>query len=298
MSQIKGSLYLLGAFMLAGTSVIAARFVAHQLGSFTISAVSLFIACVGLLCTCGKQLFQRISRLSVKEWLMLLSQALFGIFLFRFFLLQGLSLTSSGEAGVLTGITPAVTAILAKVILKEALSMKKAFGITVTVIGVMIVQGVLAPDKGMIPAHLWGNILVVLAAVSESLFNILSKLYSKRSEPSGKDPMNPLHQTTLVSILAFFLCLIPAMLEKPVPSLIALTIGQWMALVWYGLFVTALAFVFWYAGIKSSPASRAAAFSGMMPFTSLFLSAVVLNEPIGLHQGFGGLLIILGILMI
>ncbi|WP_242975783.1 EamA family transporter [Desulfosporosinus sp. FKB] len=42
-----------------------------------------------------------------------------GIFLFRMFLLRGLDYTSAGEAGILAGATPAITALLAMMALKE-----------------------------------------------------------------------------------------------------------------------------------------------------------------------------------
>ncbi|EFU41064.1 hypothetical protein PVOR_15584 [Paenibacillus vortex V453] len=44
---------------------------------------------------------------------------------------------------------------------------------------------------------------------------------------------------------------------------------EWLALVWYVPIVTALAFIWWYAGIKRCQVATAAAFSGMMPFTAI-----------------------------
>ncbi|EGW40222.1 putative membrane protein [Desulfosporosinus sp. OT] len=67
---------------------------------------------------------------------------------------------------------------------------------------------------------------------------------------------------------------------------------------WYGLFVTALAFVFWYAGIKRCGAFTAAAFSGMMPFTSMLLSVIILGEHPGWQQWLGGILVIFGMVLI
>ncbi|UUZ97191.1 DMT family transporter [Paenibacillus sp. P25] len=69
-------------------------------------------------------------------------------------------------------------------------------------------------------------------------------------------------------------------------------------MVWYGPVVTALAFVCWYAGIKRNPVSTAAAFSGMMPFTALLLSVLILREHAGWQQWSGGMLVILGMILI
>ena len=72
--------------------------------------------------------------------------------------------------------------------------------------------------------------------------------------------MHPIVQTTLVSALALMLCLVPAWFENPVASLSAIGLKEWLALVWYGPVVTALAFICWYAGIKRCQASTAALF--------------------------------------
>ncbi|MHB8074333.1 DMT family transporter [Desulfosporosinus fructosivorans] len=298
MEQLKGKLYLMSAFALAGTSVIAARFVTGHLGTFTITATSLLLAILALLPLCRRNLRKTIPLMSVRDWVTLLLQALCGIFLFRMFLLQGLLHTSSGEAGVLTGATPAATTVFAWLLLKEPLSTKSLFGILSTIAGILLLQGILVPGNALTMNHLIGNILVLCAAVSESLFNILSRISSLRIITDRSNPLNPIVQTMLVSAIALLLCLIPALFEHPVLSLMSLGIIEWLALVWYGIFVTALAFMFWYAGIKRCTAYTAAAFSGMMPLTSLVLSVLLLGEHIGWHQWSGGLLVMLGMLLI
>lgn len=298
MERFKGIIYLTGAFMLAGTSVIAARFVSGSLGTFTITATSLFFTILALLPLCRDNLGKTIQQMSVNGWILLLFQALCGIFLFRMFLLLGLMHTSSGEAGILTGATPAVTAILAIFVLKEPVQRRSLFGIFSTVAGILLLQGIFLPGSRFIIEHFIGNLLVICAAVCESLFNIISRINSLQVVTAEASSLEPMVQTTLVAGIALFLCLIPSLFEHPIASLSALGIKEWLALVWYGLFVTALAFIFWYAGIKRCTAYTAAAFSGMMPFTSLILSILILGEQTGWQQWFGGTLVVIGMLLI
>ncbi|USG68491.1 DMT family transporter [Brevibacillus ruminantium] len=296
---MKGVFYLFCAFSLAGTSVIAARFLDDNLGVFTITAVSLFFALLCLLPLGLRELVKTVRRLSLRDWILLSFQALFGVFLFRMFLLYGLVHTSAGEAGIITGATPAVTVLLAMFLLKETVNRTALLGIGSTVAGILLIQKLFAP--GSISTfsihHLAGNVLVLCAAVSESLFNIFSR-FAVKTEASHREPLHPIAQTTLVTAMALTLCLIPAFFEHPVSSLFAIGWKQWLALVWYGPFVTALAFIFWYAGIKRCDAQTAAALSGMMPFSALFLSVIVLGERAGWQQWSGGLLVILGMILI
>ena len=298
MERIKGFLFLTGAFMLAGTSVVAARYVSGILGVFTIAAVSLFLALTVLCIASRKQIVGAMSDMQAKDWLFLGLQALFGIFLFRTFLLNGLLYTSSGEAGILTGVTPAATVLLSRLFLKESIGAGRLLGIFSTIAGIVLLQD-FSDLKGFQVDHLVGNLMVICAAVCESTFNILSKISSIRSvSRNNKKPMNPLVQTTIVSGAAFLFFLIPAIYERPVPVLLSLGLKEWLALIWYGLFVTALAFIFWYAGIKRCAASSAAAFSGMMPFTAMILSVLLLGERSGWQQWSGGFLVVAGMLII
>lgn len=297
MQQIAGNLYLIGAFSLAGTSVIAGRYVSDLLGTFTIAAMSLAFALVGLLPLCGRSFCHALTSLPPALWLKLFLQALFGIFLFRMFLLEGLVLTSAGEAGILTGITPAATAVLAWLLLKEPLARLRVAGIACSLAGVLVIQGLFSGGNGFAAGHFAGNLLVVCAALSESLFNVLSRSGMMNTEKQAAAPLEPLLQSTLVAGIALLLCLPPALTEKPLAALGGLGIDGWASLVWYGLFVTALAFVFWYNGIQRCPASVAAVFSGMMPVTAMLLSILLLGEQPGAKDWLGGLLVLLGMVL-
>jgi len=297
MKRFAGVLFLLGAFTLAGTSVVAGRFVVATLGTFTITVVSLFFALVGLLPLCGLKLGTGIGQMAKRDWTALLIQALFGIFLFRLFLLQGILRTSAGEAGILTGATPATTVLLAWLLLKEPLERVRILGIISTVTGIVVLQGIFSPDIVFSKEHLIGNVLVLCAAICESVFNVLSRISSVKASLRSSQVLDPIVQTTLVVGIALLLCLGPALTEHPVAALLSLTIVGWAALAWYGLFVTALAFIFWYAGIKRCDASVAAAFSGMMPFTALILSVLLLNEQPGWQQWLGGLMVVIGMVL-
>ena len=307
--QLEGPLFLFCAFTLAGSSVIPARYLSVKLGTFTITAVSLTFTLLFLVPIYRKKIISAVHEMSRRDYIFLFLQALIGMFLFRMFLIIGLIHTSAGEAGILTGATPAITAILAAAVLAETLEKKKLIGIFCTIGGVFLIQGLFLSGKSFSMDHLRGNLLILCAAFCESLFNILSRFFVHPSASSkersdfapGSQRIHDFHpavQTSVVSAIAMILCLIPASLEHPAARLAAIGPTEWFALVWYGLFVTALAFIFWYAGIRRCGAITAAAFSGMMPFTSLILATLLLGEHAGVHQWSGGALVFTGIFLI
>ena len=296
-SDLSGKLFLVGAFSLAGTSVVAARFVSGKLGVFTIAFFSMLFALLLLIPTCWKRLKSEWKTMTMHSFFSVLLQAIFGMFLFRILLLNGVSHTSSLEAGILTGATPAITAILAWLFLREKVGASALFGIGATVLGGLLVQGVANGGFKLASAHLLGNLLVLGAAASESVFNILCRESAIKKEAKGA-PLDPLVQTTLVTMIALLLSAVPAAFESPIARLSSIGLIEWSALVWYGMFVTALAYLCWYAGIKRCGAFTAAAFSGLMPLTSMLLSVLLLREQTSLFQWLGGACVIAGMLLI
>jgi drug/metabolite transporter (DMT)-like permease len=292
-----GQFYFIGAFALAGTSVVAARFVSGKLGVFAIAFFSMLFALFILLPISGKKLKFELKKMTLLTWIEVLTQAFFGMFLFRVFLLNGVSRTSALEAGILTGATPAITAFLAWIILKEKVTGKTMIGMLATITGVFLVQGIAQLGGKINLSHLLGNLLVLGAAASESVFNILCRTAVKKKEAAGS-PLDPLVQTTLVTLVALALCIIPAILEQPAARISALGLSEWLALAWYGVFVTALAYLCWYAGIKRCGAFTAAAYSGLMPLTSMLLSTILLKETTDMLQWLGGACVIAGMVLI
>ena len=110
------------------------------------------------------------------------------MFLFRMLLLHGLLHTSTAEAGILTGTTPAFTVMLAFVLLKESVSGSKLTGMLSTVGGILVLQGMLTPGISFKEQHVYGNLLVLCAALSESGFNLLSRIGSVKQTASQAMP--------------------------------------------------------------------------------------------------------------
>lgn len=99
MNRLNGKLYLVFGFSLAGTSVISARFVTGKLGTFTITAISLFFALAFLVPLCGKQLIRYIQLMSFRNFIFLSLQALFWYFSVSYVFIKRSSLYQRWRSG-------------------------------------------------------------------------------------------------------------------------------------------------------------------------------------------------------
>ncbi len=290
-----GRLYLAIAFFLAGTSVVAAGFLADHLPAFTTTFLSLFFASLTAALISGRGLYQAARKLTRNQWRIIFLQAFFGTFLFRAFLTLGLSYIGAAEAGIITGTAPALTAVCAWFLLKEPVSAHTLAGVGLSLFGLFLVQGgSLAVEPGLF--ELLGLILVVSAAACEAIFTILARLIHM-SEDERVD-LPPVIQAGLVSLVATLLCLGPMLWEKPWGRVAALPVSGWLALVWYGAIVTIVAFAFMFAGAKRCGGYTIASFTALIPVSSLILSVILLGEKIGPAQIFGCVAVVLATFVI
>ena len=106
------------AMVLAGTSVVIGKAVAESISVSLIGFVSLLFALAAML---PLQVFRigELRRLTRRDILFMVLQALFGIVLFRLLTLLGLRLTSAVDAGIILSTTPGVMTLSAIILLRE-----------------------------------------------------------------------------------------------------------------------------------------------------------------------------------
>lgn len=152
--NLRGYLELTAAMVLVSSSVVVGKLMAESLPVFLAgglnSSVGAAILVLALLRREGG-----LPTVSGRDLLILLLQALTGIFLFRVFLLWGLLFTTAAEDGV---VTPAVVGLIALFFLKEKLGLRVVIGIALSVLGVLALNAMVrtsGPCGG--PLH-WSGI--------------------------------------------------------------------------------------------------------------------------------------------
>lgn len=275
-SPILARVQLALAMLLAGSSVVFSKVIAASVPTFLANALILLPAVAVLLALSWR--LEGGPRIPAGAWRPLVLQALFGIVLFRVLLFYGLPLTSAASAGILTSSVPAVTALLAWLVLRERLTGRGLLGVLLTALGVLVLT-VPGAAGGAGGSPLLGNALVLGAVVGEASWNVLSKLSVAR--------LSPLTATTLVSLLAFLMFLPPAAAQALHFDFIRLGLAEGLAILYYALGATVLAYLLWFAGVRRVSASTAAVYTGWLPVSAVALSALVLREPLTLWHGLG-----------
>lgn len=287
MKNIRAYCELSLAMAIAGSSVVFGKLITASFPVFLAAGLRFAIASaflVPLVIIRGSGS----AAITKKDWLFLFLQSLTGVVLFSIFLLYGLRLTSAVEGGIITCTTPAVLGVISFIFLKERLTLNKGLGITLTVVGILAVNVLgssLNSERGPMPVV--GNLLIFGAVVGEALFTIFRKLLSEK--------ISPLVTTMYVSLLGLLMFLPFSLYEVYSFDFSRITLGDWLAIAYYGIVVTVIGFIFWFQGVSKVQSSTAAVFTGVMPVSAIVLSYLVLHESFSWSHVAGGVCVLAGI---
>ena len=207
------------------------------------------------------------------------------------FVLFGLQFIGAGAAGIIIGSSPAITAFLSSLILKDIPLRVIWLGCLVSFLGVLSISGRGAVD-GLGSNPLLGGSLVVCALVSWALYTIGCRKTMERFSPLT------VTWTTLLLSLMFEIPLLRLNHRVLVAGVESVPVSGWLALLYVMVFATALGQQAWLLGVKGVGPSRAGIFGNLIPVSALCFSVMILGEPVGMREISGIGLILIGVWLV
>lgn len=205
--------------------------------------------------------------------------------------LFGLRYIGASTAGVLIGASPAITALLSSLLVRDIPFRKVAGGCAVSFAGVTLVSGV--GGDAPIGDHPWlGGTLVLLGLVSWALYSIGGRQVMQRLSPLT------VNWTTLLLSLLLQIPLLWTDQKMLLSGTDSVPISGWLAVGYLIVFATALGQQAWLFGVQGVGPSRAGVFVNLIPVSALLLSALVLGEAIGIREIAGIVLILTGVWLV
>lgn len=196
----------------------------------------------------------------------------------------GLELTTASSAALIVASYPAITALLEFIFFRVKISMVKALGIVMAVIGVYLISG---SSPGESPGQLTGNVILILAGFVFAAYSFITRKVVKHYSM-----VTVSFYQTIAGTLAF----IPlAFIERSrwqVPSEESLWI-----LLYLGIFCSVAAFMLYNYGLRTLSSSTAVALMNLVPIFGVLFSTVFLHEVLRISDLFGGFIIILGVIL-
>jgi len=203
-----------------------------------------------------------------------------------FYVLQNTALLYcfASDAVLLATSFPVITAIIERLVFKKPIPATNWLGIGVAIIGVTVIIQPWAVGNTMNPERLLGIGLTLLAGVCWAIYGlIINRLQDVDTS-----------LITLWQVLYGSIMLLPFVLwERPVFTGIPPT--AWFILVYLALFSSLIAYLLYNYGLKGIQPNQAVNILNTMPLFGLIVAYFLLGESLNLIQGFGGLIVILGV---
>lgn len=222
------------------------------------------------------------------KFLLLLGLGVLGNHLLTLF---GLRYIGASTAGVIIGASPAITALLSSLLVRDVPFRKVAGGCALSFAGVALVSGV-GGDAPSGESPWLGGLLVLLGLISWALYSIGGREVMERLSPLT------VNWTTLLISLLLQIPLLWTDRKLLVTGVGVVPVSGWLALLYLIVFATALGQQAWLYGVKGVGPSRAGVFVNLIPVSALLLSAVILGEAIGMREIAGIVLILAGVWLV
>lgn len=179
---------------------------------------------------------------------------------------------------------PVAIAVPAVLFLKEKLSGRTILGILLSVIGVILV-GFVGENQTSENGTL-GNILMILSVFSWATYTVISKSIK------GHDPLLITALSTFIGT-AFLLPVVAVELwSSPIPEISG---KAWAAIIYLGVFASALSFLLYNTALKTLSAAQIGNFMNLDPVIGAVIAIIFLKDNITGLQIAGGILVLAGV---
>ena len=198
----------------------------------------------------------------------------------------GLVYSTAINCVVITAFGPAITGVMAAVMLNERMNGRQWIGVAISTMGVFVIAsgGSWARLAGL--GFNWGDILFLFACFIWSLYSIIGRRIMKELSPMA---------TTAWSGIFGALMMLALCLMQGYDGSVPLTGANWLWFAYMCLGSGLVAFTLWNIGVDEIGPNKASFFINLIPLFGILFSVLLLGETVGWFHGVGAVLIIWGV---
>lgn len=284
--RVYGKLVLVA--IIWGGTFIAGRVAASEMPAPTAALWRYLIAC-GALLLLSWRLEGGLPALSRQQWSGVVLLGMTGVAAYNLLFMFGLERVPASRGSLIMAFNPVATLLGAALFLGEPLTRYRVAGIVLALVGVAIVLGHGHPLQ-LFTGHVGiGEAALLGCAMAWATYTLLGKRILQG--------LSPLVATTYAALTGVAILAVVAAISGDLIMPRASLTG-WISLGYLGVFGTAVAFVWFYDGVKVLGPARTAVFINLVPVAAVTLGVLLLGEPLELSMLTGGALVILGVFII
>jgi drug/metabolite transporter (DMT)-like permease len=229
-------------------------------------------------------------RLSLGQWMKFTLLGAIGVAAYSLLFMFGLQTVTASRGALIMALVPAATMLGGALFLHEPLTKGRVLGVALALLGVAVELGDGNPLKLVTGPIGYGEAAMFGCVLAWSAYTLLGK----RIMGEG---MSPLAATTCSAItgtaILFIGCTVAGDLALPHADW-----KGWLALAYMGILGTAIAYIWFFDGVKVIGPARSAVFINLVPVVAITLGVVLLGEKLDLAMVGGAALVVGGVWII
>jgi drug/metabolite transporter (DMT)-like permease len=228
--------------------------------------------------------FQTPVKMTGRDWIELAGLGIVGHFLYQYFFIGGLALTTVANSSLLLAATPVVIGLLSAPLGHERVSAWHWAGAGLSLLGIYIVvgRGVAVSAQG-----LRGDLLIGAAVLCWAAYTLGARRLISRHSPVGVTGLSMAMGTVVYLGVVW-----PHVAAAPWSQLSART---WLAILYSAIFALAVAYTIWYAAVRQIGSARTAVYSNLIPLVAMATAVIFLGEPLRTRNLIGAAAVLLGV---
>ncbi|MGL4761039.1 MAG: DMT family transporter [Sarcina sp.] len=292
LNKYKGFIYIVLTALCFSTQEISGKYLAlDKLNAYQINAVAFLIGATILLPFAISDMKKLKIKLGIKDWLYFLLLGVIQVSVGMSLLQEALIYTTPSIVAIIVCSNAIMTIPIARFVLKEKFDKRSWIAIVLAAIGIIVIFDPFAAGSGGkdFKQHLIGVTLALLGALSIALFNVLATRTIKKY---GKAVTNSF--SFYLGVLVMFII----MAVLGIPIIKGIDMHSFVLLVYVGVVVKGLGFLFFLGAMKETSAITATSVFYIKPILVPILVFLIMGEVVKINVLIGIIIIVIASLIL
>lgn len=272
-----------------GSTFIAGRIVSAQM-SASVAALGRFVIATATLLILVAILEHGLPRLTWRKWMQFTLLGAIGVAAYALLFMYALQTVTASRGALIMALIPAATLLGGAMFLGEPLTRPRVLGIALALLGVAVDLGDGNPLRMFTGPIGIGEIAMFGCVLAWTAYTLLGKrVLGEGMSPLAATTCSALTGTVILAIA----CAVLGEFALPKADW-----KGWLSLAFMGVLGTAIAYFWFFDGVKVIGPARAAVFINLVPIVAITLGVVLLGEPLKWSMVIGAAMVVSGVWVI
>jgi drug/metabolite transporter (DMT)-like permease len=279
--MVRSYMLLLFCVTCWGSNIVIGSILVHEFPTMLLSALRLTATSVCLFTYAWGT--RKLGSLNRRDFILLIPLAVVGTLFNQAAFFTALETIDATTAALILSLAPITIAMLARVFLKEPITIRMVIGSVVAIIGIFFVVG---KSDGITLSI--GILYMFLAMLTFSISVIIMRKLTERIDP---------FTATVYSTVMGWGMVIPVALIKEPLNQVSPHLWAWLLLIATSVVTQGVCSLIWNMQIIRVGAGKASIFLNLQPFVAMIVGFLLLGTPVTLVQIIGAMLIVGGVVL-